>query len=223
MRRGGARDGRQEERRQKEVLATSLASTWPLDVGDHCGNVFGQSLRAVDPTIPLDGNVLEIGCAEFDWLTVAHKAWPEMNKMGIDYRPCERKSAPRMQGNVLTYDGFAPHMGTDAGYFDWIVSISTIEHIGLGHYGDPIDPDGDTKAMQRAWEWLKPGGWMYFDVPFADSYSVFGTKCRIYDTPAILKRLLTGPWELRRMDDFPEPRTDLPLNYAAIWVRKPLG
>jgi SAM-dependent methyltransferase len=202
------------------VTVATLASSWPQDVGDTCGNVFGQSLRAVDPSIPLDANVLEIGCAEFDWLTVAKQAWPDMTLTGIDQREpkpgYDRSGSLRMQRDVLDY--CFPRQS-----FDWIVAISTIEHIGLGHYGDPVDPDGDTKAMQRAWEWLKPGGWMYFDVPFADSYSVFGTKCRIYDTPAILKRLLTGPWELRRMDDFPEPRTDLPFNYAAIWVRKPLG
>jgi hypothetical protein len=199
-------------------ITATLASTWPLDVGDTCGNVFGQSLRAVDPSIPLDGNVLEIGCAEFDWLTVAKQAWPDMTLTGIDWREpkpgYDRAGNLRMQRDVLDY--CFPSKS-----FDWIVAVSTIEHIGLGHYGDPGDPNGDTHAMELAWHWLKPGGWMYLDVPFADSYSVFGTKCRIYDTPAILSRLLTGPWELRRMDDFPEPRTDLPFNYAAIWVRKP--
>jgi SAM-dependent methyltransferase len=200
------------------VKVATLASSWPQDVGDTCGNVFGQSLRAVDPSIPLDANVLEIGCAEFDWLSVAHKAWPGMALLGIDWRhdkqPTGKCGFWRFHGNALTMD-LPPEE------FDWIVAVSSIEHIGLGHYGDPVDPEGDTKAMQRAWEWLKPGGWMYLDVPFADTYRVLGTKCRIYDTKAIVSRLCAGPWELRRCDDFPEPRTDLPFNYAAIWLRKP--
>jgi SAM-dependent methyltransferase len=200
------------------VTVATLASSWPQDVGDTCGNVFGQSLRAVDPSIPLDANVLEIGCAEFDWLSRAAGAWQDMHMTGIDWRS-ESITYPGLEfrcikGDVLLYD-FTPAS------FDWIVAISTIEHIGLGHYGDPVDPEGDTKAMQRAWEWLKPGGWMYLDVPFADTYRVLGTKCRIYDTKAIVSRLCAGPWELRRCDDFPEPRTDLPFNYAAIWLRKP--
>jgi hypothetical protein len=33
--------------------------------------------------------------------------------------------------------------------FDVVVSISSIEHDGLGRYGDPIDPNADLKAMQR--------------------------------------------------------------------------
>ncbi|MEJ2041363.1 MAG: nodulation protein NodZ, partial [Desulfosarcinaceae bacterium] len=31
--------------------------------------------------------------------------------------------------------------------FDAAISISTFEHTGLGRYGDPLDPDGDLKAM----------------------------------------------------------------------------
>ena len=32
--------------------------------------------------------------------------------------------------------------------FDSVVSFSSIEHSGLGRYGDPLDPDGDLKTMQ---------------------------------------------------------------------------
>lgn len=35
----------------------------------------------------------------------------------------------------------------DALRFDVAISISSIEHSGLGRYGDPLDPDGDFKAM----------------------------------------------------------------------------
>jgi len=33
--------------------------------------------------------------------------------------------------------------------FDMVMSISSIEHDGLGRYGDPIDPTGDFKAMEN--------------------------------------------------------------------------
>ena len=32
--------------------------------------------------------------------------------------------------------------------FDVIVTFSSIEHSGLGRYGDPLDPNGDIKTMQ---------------------------------------------------------------------------
>lgn len=41
---------------------------------------------------------------------------------------------------------------------DFAFSYSSFEHDGLGRYGDPIDPWGDLKAMQRASCWVKPGG-----------------------------------------------------------------
>jgi Caenorhabditis protein of unknown function, DUF268 len=33
--------------------------------------------------------------------------------------------------------------------FDAGFSISSFEHDGLGMYGDPLDPDGDLKAMRK--------------------------------------------------------------------------
>jgi hypothetical protein len=53
----------------------------------------------------------------------------------------------------------------DRPQFDAAVSISSFEHDGLGAYGDPIDPDGDLKAMRRMKEIVKPGGLMFFNVP----------------------------------------------------------
>lgn len=131
--------------------------------------------------------VLEIGSCEADWLHRAHDAWPDVTFVGIDTR------AP----NVTDADGMVIRMAADArkramfptGFFDAVVSISAIEHIGLGHYNDPIDPDGDTVAVENAWYWLKPGGTLYFDVPYDPlGYRVQGTKCRVYDTVALAAR-----------------------------------
>jgi hypothetical protein len=49
--------------------------------------------------------------------------------------------------------------------YDSAISISSIEHSGLGRYGDPLDPDGDLKAMQILKDKLKPGGLCYLAVP----------------------------------------------------------
>ena len=50
--------------------------------------------------------------------------------------------------------------------FDAALSISSFEHDGLGRYGDPIDPEGDIKAMQNIREnVLKDGGLLYLSVP----------------------------------------------------------
>ena len=44
--------------------------------------------------------------------------------------------------------------GKDGGQelnFDAVVSFSSIEHSGLGRYGDPLNPWGDLIASAQAW------------------------------------------------------------------------
>ncbi len=43
--------------------------------------------------------------------------------------------------------------------------MHTVEHIGLGRYGDPIDPDGDLKAIRELTRVLAPGGSLLFVTP----------------------------------------------------------
>lgn len=77
--------------------------------------------------------------------------------------------------------------------FDYALSISSIEHDGLGGYGDPLDPEGDFKNMQEMKEWVKPGGLMFFNVPIGKDLIVFN-NCRVYGRIR-LPRLLEG-WEM---------------------------
>ena len=67
--------------------------------------------------------------------------------------------------------------------FDAVFSISSYEHDGLGRYGDPLDPDGDLKAMTKVREEiLKKEGLLYFGVPvgrdtlFWNAHRMYGTK-----------------------------------------------
>ena len=41
--------------------------------------------------------------------------------------------------------------------FDAMVTFSSIEHSGLGRYGDSLNPWGDLIAMAQSWCLLKPG------------------------------------------------------------------
>lgn len=43
--------------------------------------------------------------------------------------------------------------------------LHVIEHIGLGRYGDPIDPEGHVKAAIELARVLKPGGRLYIGAP----------------------------------------------------------
>lgn len=63
--------------------------------------------------------------------------------------------------------------------------MHTVEHIGLGRYGDPIDPDGDIKAMQELQRVLKKDGNLLFVVPIGKSKIMFNAH-RIYSYQQII-------------------------------------
>jgi predicted SAM-dependent methyltransferase len=60
-----------------------------------------------------------------------------------------------------------------------ISCMHTVEHVGLGRYGDQIDPDGDLKAMHELIRVVKPGGSLIFVVPIGKSKIEFNAH-RIY-------------------------------------------
>lgn len=72
-----------------------------------------------------------------------------------------------------------------------LASVSCLhvaEHIGLGRYGDPLDPSGTRKAAAELERILAPGGSLYFAVPVgrprlrfnADRIHSFETICEYF-------------------------------------------
>ncbi|HEX6625090.1 MAG TPA: DUF268 domain-containing protein [Pyrinomonadaceae bacterium] len=72
---------------------------------------------------------------------------------------------------------------------DSIASLScmhVVEHVGLGRYGDPLDPDGDLKAMAELERVLAPEGTLLFVVPVGRPKIVFNAH-RIYSYEQVLE------------------------------------
>lgn len=67
--------------------------------------------------------------------------------------------------------------------FDLVYSISTIEHVGLGHYGDPPVKAGDRIALANLWNKVRPGGRLIFSVPAGRPSVQRGY--RVYDEAAL--------------------------------------
>ena len=190
--------------------------------GDCCLSIYHLVDAIGALVLPQHAQILEIGCAEADWMTPMLLDRPDMQITGIDWRECKRPGA-FVRGDVLTHDW--PHAS-----FDAVVGISSIEHIGLGHYNcDPLDVAGDRHCMERVARWLKPGGWVYADVPYGPEYRVEGTSHRVYDYAALLSRLVVpGLWLKRRwfsdedgmtLWDAPQP-PGARMPYVAVLLRK---
>ena len=62
---------------------------------------------------------------------------------------------------------------------DFVFTYSSIEHNGLGRYGDPLDPAGDLSDVEMLSCVIKPGGLLYLGVPVGPDAVVFNVH-RIY-------------------------------------------
>lgn len=86
----------------------------------------------------------------------------------VDIRPVEIavENFSFLQGSVLAL----PYAD---GSLKSLSSLCVIEHIGLGRYGDPFDPQGSEKAATELLRVLAPEGDLYVSVPV-------DAECRIY-------------------------------------------
>ena len=63
--------------------------------------------------------------------------------------------------------------------YDAIVSYSSIEHSGLGRYGDPLSPNGDIETMEQIYRSLNDGGMCFLGIPVGKDSIVWNAH-RIY-------------------------------------------
>lgn len=154
----------------------SLRDVWAYDGADPMIHLFTHAVRRWNLDIEPGARVLELGCRETDWAQRV-KALVACEIVGIDALPC-----PDYGGDSFVQgDASNPMVLADAvGTFDAVISLGAIEHFGLGYYGDPVGPRKDTQAVANAWHWLKPGGLIYFDVPWTPGASHHTEHYRVY-------------------------------------------
>jgi hypothetical protein len=79
--------------------------------------------------------------------------------------------------------------------------MHTIEHVGLGRYGDPIDPKGDIKAIEELKRIVMPGGDMIFVTPVGRSRIEYNAH-RVYSYAQVLQ--LFAPFRLQEFSLVPD-------------------
>lgn len=77
-----------------------------------------------------------------------------------DYRPIELNL-----GNLKCKHGDLMKLPFENESIESISCMHVVEHIGLGRYGDPLDPDGDLKAIAELKRVLARGGSLLFVTP----------------------------------------------------------
>ncbi len=75
-------------------------------------------------------------------------------------------------------------------YCDSISALHSIEHFGLGRYGDPIDYNGHLKAIENISKILQPNGKFYFSVPIGSQRIEFNAH-RIFSVQYLIDLLNT--------------------------------
>jgi hypothetical protein len=78
----------------------------------------------------------------------------------VDYRPLQVS----LQG-LDCRAGNITQLPFEDGSVNSLSCLHVIEHIGLGRYGDPLDPQGSLRAASELQRILSPGGELYLSTP----------------------------------------------------------
>jgi len=118
-----------------------------------------------------------------------------------DYRPPELKLSNLSIGKVDLLS-----LPFKNGSVSSLSCMHTVEHIGLGRYGDQLDPEGDLKAIKELIRVLAPGGNLLFVVPIGGKAKIMFNAHRIYIYEQILKYF--SQLELKEFTLIPEASKD---------------
>ena len=97
-----------------------------------------------------------------------------------DYRP-----ALLNLPNLISKPGDLTKLHFESNSVESLSCLHTIEHVGLGRYGDPIDPTGDIIAAKELARVLALGGTFIFVTPVGKSKIAFNAH-RIYSYEQVL-------------------------------------
>jgi len=112
----------------------------------------------------------------------------------IDIRP-QPLTAPNITFHCM--DLMADLPADWVGKAESLSCLHTIEHFGLGRYGDKIDPDGYLKGLAQLKRLVTPGGILYLSTPIGSQRIEFNAH-RVFALGTVLGWFSAG-WEIVRL------------------------
>lgn len=174
----------------------SFRESWRYDHGDPSILLFDRAVKAGWIDLPPGARVLELGCAETDFSHWLLKADPTIQLTGVDVNVPQQFEGTFIRGDAASYTDVRFNRGS----FEAVIILGALEHFGLGFYGDPVNIHADKTAMARVYDWLVPGGWCYYDVPwtpvYGGHYVTENRHFRVYDDDSIAALGRAGAGEL---------------------------
>jgi len=152
--------------------------------------------------------ILDAGCS--DSLLSHELASCGYRVVGIDIRdyPLKGRGINFVKGNLLK-------TGLPSEFFDAVIIVSTIEHVGLRAYGQlDLDDEGDLRAIKEVGRILKKGGKVILTVPYVGRASFTVSEFERRYNRTRLNKLIQG-FTIIREDYFYPFMTD----EGGIWVR----
>lgn len=137
----------------------SLRAQWTYAEGDPSILLFDHAVQRWGLDLPAGARVLELGCCETNFSHWLRRADPTLRITGVDVNVPADFSGTFVQKPAESCD-------FDPSSFEAVILLGSLEHFGLGFYGDPKNEDADIETLLKVRDWLVPGGWVYYDVPW---------------------------------------------------------
>lgn len=101
----------------------------------------------------------------------------------IDYRPLDVNLS-----GLACSKGDLSALDRDDGSIPSLSCLHVIEHVGLGRYGDSLDPQGSFKALSELSRVLAPGGYLYVSLPVGRERVCFNAH-RVFHPATIMSAM----------------------------------
>lgn len=111
----------------------------------------------------------------------------------IDIRPL-KQTAPNILFHQLDLMQDIPPEWVEC--TDSLSCLHTIEHFGLGRYGDPLNPDGHLKGLGQLKKMVKPEGILYLSTQIGPQRVEFNAH-RVFSPETVIS-WFGGGWDIER-------------------------